>query len=99
MGIWSSNNSIGNILGQQTAAVLQTVTSLSWEYVLIITTSYIFLSSLFILIIKDKPSPLSLSQSQNLQLTLNEQDSIEDEKSTSAAKQGISFKAAIRIPG
>lgn len=99
MGIWSSNNSIGNILGQQTAAVLQTVTSLSWEYVLIITTSYIFLSSLFILIIKDKPSPLLLKQNQNLQLSLNEEDSKEVEKSTSASKQGISFKAAIQIPG
>lgn len=93
MGLWSSNNSIGNILGQQTAAILEESTSLSWEYVLLMTTAYIFISSLLILFVKDKPSTLLLS-SQNLPLSssLNSEDSI-------PIKSGISFKEACNLPG
>lgn len=97
MGVWSTNNSVGNILGQQTAAILEQTTHLRWEYIILITLSYVLIAALLFQFVKDKPSVSLLSSNQPIidSTSLNQANTPE----ITPKKNGISLLEAWKLPG
>lgn len=101
MGFWSSNSSIGDIVGQQVGGLMLGVLAANWESVLLVNT--IFLGGcavLFALLVRDKPSKELI---QDFQDDFSYRDMREDEATEPQAeeepKQGISFWKAWLMPG
>lgn len=99
MGIWSTSISLGNVLGQQTAAIVEQTSDLTWEYVLIITTIYILISAALFTIVPDKPDSSLLPSSPQLSESLNQLEIAEESPVLSPKKLGISFSEAVKLPG
>lgn len=98
MGIWSTNSSVGDILGQQTAALFEQLSDMPWEYVILTTMTYnLFVAALF-LFVNDKPHPSLLppADSADLEAALQEED---QDLSQPRRKRGISFWKAWQLPG
>jgi OPA family glycerol-3-phosphate transporter-like MFS transporter 3 len=101
MGIWSTNASVGDIFGQQTAAVMMGSNNFQWEYVILITVMYILVSGGLFLFIEDKPAPDMLPTKQAREVTGPSQE-IQNSDSTTdqeGSKKGISFWKAWKLPG
>lgn len=99
MGVWSTNSSVGDILGQQTAAIFEQVSDLPWEYVIMTTIVYNVLVAFLFLLVNDKPHPSLLppADSPDVEGVLQEEN--EEDVSLPRRKRGISFWEAWRLPG
>lgn len=101
MGFWSTNASVGNIIGQQTAAILMATSFFQWEFVMLITIGYILISGGMFLFIEDKPDPDMLPTQQAREVARDIQDGqiSSTTAETEPKKKGISFRKAWLLPG
>jgi sugar phosphate permease len=94
MGIWSSNSSVGDVIGAELGGLMLHM-GFSWQAIVLTCASIIaIVSTFFAIFVEDKPA-----------LTLVEEDSSCDKEfsllikhRSSFAKKGIRFTEALRIP-
>ena len=94
MGIWSSNSSVGDVIGAELGGLMLHM-GFSWHAIVLTCASIIaIVSTFFAIFVEDKPA-----------LTLVEEDSSCDKEfsllikhRSSFAKKGIRFSEALRIP-
>lgn len=104
MGFWSSNSSIGDILGQQIGGLLSGVWGASWEAVILAVCGLFGLTAvLFMLFVRDKPTKEMTADLHDASFYQQMQsvDSAPLEASCNGddSKNGISFWKAWLLPG
>jgi sugar phosphate permease len=102
MGFWSSNSSVGEVLGQQIGGLMLGVIGLSWEAVMLVTSLLMGGTALlFVVVVRDKPS-------KDLQEDYDQEYSYRDiltgppnyaVADSIHTKRGISFWKAWLLPG
>jgi sugar phosphate permease len=102
MGWWSSNSSVGDIVGQQIGGLMLGVLGLSWKAVMLVTSSLLGASAiLFALVVRDKPSKELMEQNQTdfSYQVMQEEGETPVPEVLETQKKGISFWKAWLLPG
>lgn len=99
MGFWSTNASVGDIIGQQTAAFLMGTSFFRWEFVILITIFYNLISGAMFLFVEDKPDSDMLPTKQAREVVGEIQENSSPTVETVPKKKGISFWKAWLLPG
>lgn len=98
MGFWSSNSSVGDILGQQIAG-LMLMFGLRWESVMLVNCGLLAASAtLFAIVIRDKPHKSMLAIREDVSAR-EFKEAVPSEEEAETNKKGISFWKAWLLPG
>ena len=94
MGVWSSNSSVGDVIGAELAGVML-ATGWRWEFIVLTTAAIIVaVSCTFAAVVEDKPA-LDLVEAD---ATCDKEFSLLIKHKSSMAKRGIRFAEAWKIP-
>jgi sugar phosphate permease len=102
MGWWSSNSSVGDIVGQQIGGLMLGVMGLNWKAVMLVTSSLLGASAiLFAFVVRDKPSKDLIEQDQAdfSYRDMQEEEVTHTPEVPETQKKGISFWKAWLLPG